>query len=616
MAKKSSSMSKTTGWILMGLLIIALGGFGASNFAGGVNSIGSVGDQQISVQDYRRAIGQEINVLSRRAGRAVSFAEIKDAGMDKAILGRMVRERALDQEASDLGLSIGDEELRDRVVKTPFFQGLNGEFDRAAYTDTLRRSGMSEGEYESTLRNEAARNILQAAIVNGSAMPESYTNTLIDYIRSTRDITYALLDEAALETPVETPSDTQLRAFFDENATDYTLPAAKKITYVLLTPEDVLGDVEVSEDELRRAYDAQPELYNQPERRLVERLVFADDEAATQAAAALEVGGTSFDALVSERGLNLTDIDLGDVDKAALGGAADAVFGAEVGDVVGPSPSDLGPALFRINGILPAQTVSFEDAREELREAAAADRAVNVVEALAPDLDDLLAGGATLENLAEQSQMTLGEINWTAGSSDGIAAYEKFRDAATALTKEDFPKIMQLEDGGIFALRLEEALPERPASFGNVAEDLPDDWKLAETTRLLEADANAAITALKADPSFEDAGLESFVQTGLTRDAFVEGTPPGFIEAVFDMAPGDVRLVSGGGVVAVIRLDATAAPDLDQDEQAKALSASLQSRQNRALAEGLYNLFADDALLRVGQQIDPRAVAAVNAHLQ
>src|SRR5680860_1627658 len=41
---RSSSISKSAMWILMGLLILGLGGFGVTNLGGGITRIGSVGD--------------------------------------------------------------------------------------------------------------------------------------------------------------------------------------------------------------------------------------------------------------------------------------------------------------------------------------------------------------------------------------------------------------------------------------------------------------------------------------------------------------------------------------------------------------------------------------------
>ena len=188
-------------------------------------------------------------------------------------------------------------------------------------------------------------------------------------------------------------------------------------------------------------------------------------DAADSAAAMLEVSGTTFNALVEERGLQLSDVDLGDVSRLELDAAGEAVFAAEVGAVVGPLPSDLGPALFRVNAVLPAQNTSFEEAKPALRQELALTRAVRAVEARAQDLDDQLAGGATLEQLAAETEMSLGTIEWTEDSSEGIAAYGEFRQSAAALGEGDFPKIEQLEDGGIYAMRLDTALDARPEPF-------------------------------------------------------------------------------------------------------------------------------------------------------
>ena len=412
MAKKSS-VGKTAMWGLMGLLFLGLGGFGAVNLSGNIRTIGSVGDKPISVDTYARQMQQELRAISQQTGSAMSFAQAQQLGLDTAVLQRLMRERALDHEATQMGLSIGDEVLRDRILEIPSFQGVDGNFDRDGYAQALRSAGLNEAEFETSLREETARQLLQGAILSGVEMPAAYAETLVAYVGETRNFTWALLDESALDAPVVEPDEATLRAYFDANADSFVLPATKKITYAWLNPTDILDQVEIPEADLRAEYDARSDQYNQPERRLVERLVFANQEAADQAAAALEVGGTTFEALVQERGLALADVDLGDVDQQALGAAGETVFDAEVGTVAGPADSNLGPALFRVNGVLPAQTVTFEDALPELRDAIAADRAVRIVEAQAEDFDDRLAGGATLEQLAEETDMVL-TGPWTA----------------------------------------------------------------------------------------------------------------------------------------------------------------------------------------------------------
>ncbi|MEP2920281.1 MAG: peptidyl-prolyl cis-trans isomerase [Sulfitobacter sp.] len=611
MAKKSG-VGKTAMWGLMGLLFLGLGGFGAVNLTGNIRTIGTVGDKSIDVDTYARQMQQELNAISQQTGSPMSFQQAQQLGLDRAVLQRIMRDRALDNEATEIGLSIGDEELRERILQVPAFQGINGEFDREGYAQSLRSAGLTEATFETSLREEAARQLLSGAIISGVEMPAVYAETLVSYVGEERDFTWATFDEAALEAEIPTPDAATLQAYFDENADSFVLPATKKITYAWLNPSDIIDQVEIPEEDLRAEYDARSDQYNQPERRLVERLVFADQQSADQAAAALEVGGTTFEALVEERGLSLQDIDLGDVTEASLGAAGADIFAAQAGDVTGPAASNLGPALFRVNAVLPAQNITFEQAEPELRDALVADRAVRIVAAQAEDLDDRLAGGATIEELATVSDMVLGQIDWTTDSSHGIAAYEAFRQAAATVNAGDFPQIEELDDGGIVALRLDKALDERPATFDDVADEVAKRWHEEQVITALTAQAETAKQALEAGSSLPELGLTAREETDQMRSAFIGGTPTGFMNEVFEMAVGDIRIIEGETSVVLVRLDAVNAAG--DSEEATALVAQLRTQQNEALARGLFDIFADDALLRAGQSIDPNAINAVNVN--
>ena len=153
------SISKTFVWIIIGLAMLGLGGFGASNLSGTIRTIGTVGDKQIDVGAYARQLGQEIRAVEAQTGEQLPFSRAQEIGLDQAVLGRLISERALDHEAAVLGLSIGDETLRDQIVDIPAFQGISGSFDREAYTFALERNGTSESEFETRLREETARTL-------------------------------------------------------------------------------------------------------------------------------------------------------------------------------------------------------------------------------------------------------------------------------------------------------------------------------------------------------------------------------------------------------------------------------------------------------------------------
>ncbi|MGC1505635.1 MAG: peptidyl-prolyl cis-trans isomerase [Sulfitobacter sp.] len=609
---KRSGIGKIAMWILLGLLFIGLGGFGAANLSGNIRSIGTVGSKSIPVDSYARQLQNEMQAISRQTGQSLPFARAQEIGLDRAVLQRLVSNRALDHETSELGLSIGDEALRSEILQISSFQGVNGEFDREGYRFALQQGGLSEAEFETSLREEASRTLLQGAVMGGVRMPVTFAQTLVNYVGEQRNFTWTLLKEDNLATPMAAPTETALRSYYDANTDKFMLPDTKMITYALLTPDAMIDEVEVPVEELRAEYDARADVYNQPERRLVERLVFADQEAADQAAAALEVGGTRFRNLVEERGLTLADIDLGDVSRLELDAAGEAVFDAAVGEIVGPQPSPLGPALFRVNGVLPAQATSFEEARAELQEELALARAVRAVEARAQDIDDQLAGGATLEQLAGETKMVLGSIAWHPQASEDIAAYADFRDAAAALTAGDFPKVNQLEDGSIFAMRLDEELPSRVNPFEDALEDVRAALRKTEILSALTEQAEALVPTLTGALAFETAGLDALIETGQRRNAFITNTPAGFMSEVFEMAIDEIRVLPHEETVVIVRLDSIDAAS-DSDESV-ALLSQLGEQMDQALAQDLFAIYADDVVRRAGPQIDQRALQAVHVN--
>lgn len=608
----AKTASKTFVWIIIGLAMLGLGGFGATNLSGTIRTIGTVGDKHIDVNEYARQLSQEIQQVESQTGQRLPFARVQEIGLDQAVLRRLVSARALDYEAAQLGLSVGDETLRDQIVDIPAFQGVNGSFDPEGYTFALEQSGTSKLEFETRLREETARTLLQGAMVGGVVMPDSYVTTLVNYIGETRNFTWARLASADLETPLPTATEDELKAYFEENISDFMLPATKQVTYAHLSPDSLIAGIEIPEEELEAEYEARANIYNRPERRLVERLVYLDDDSANQAAAALEVEGTTFEALVQERGLELADIDLGDVDRLSLDGAGEAVFAANVGDVVGPLPSNLGPALFRVNGVLPAVVTSFDDAKSELQVLLGADRARRLVSTQAQDFDDLLAGGATLEELADETDLELGTLDWFEGNGEGLGAYIAFAQAARAVTSDDFPEIVNLEDGGVFALRLDAELPIRPSTFEDAREQVVASWENNQLETRLNEQAAELVPQLEAGTDFAGVGLTPNPLTEQTRTGSVNGTPPSFMEGVFKMEQGEIAVVDSFGTVLVVRLDAI--NPAESNENVEALRTQLQGQVTQTLARDLYDIYSRDAVLRAGQQIDPRSLAAVHVN--
>lgn len=615
MARGSSTISKSAVWVLLSLLILGLGGFGVTNLSGNVQSVGRVGDQEIAIDSYARELQQEIRAIEAQTRQPLPLTEARDMGIDRAVLARLVTTAALDHETASLGISVGDETVAEQIRDIPAFQGLSGGFDRDTYKFALDRAGLTEARFEEQLRRETARSALQGALLQGVAMPPLYSETLINYVAERRDFSFIRLDASALSAPLPSPTEAQLQAYHDENKAQFTTPQQKTITYAWLSPEAMLDQIDVPEDALRAEYEARSDTYNTPERRLVERLGFADEAAAQAAADAIAAGTTDFEALAAQRGLSLNDIDMGDVLPTDLGAAADAVFAAETGVVVGPIDSPVGPALFRVNAVLAAQNTSFDEAREELRTELAIDRARRLIETRATDIDGLLAGGATLEELQTEAGMQVATINWSPEVSDGIAGFAGFRQAASAVTREDFPTIEMLDDGGVFALRLDGEIAPQLQPLDSVRDAVLAGWQTQETTARLLAQAQDLVAEVAAGTDFEALGLPVTREAALTRQDFVPEVPRALLQQAFALQPGDLAVVEAPAQAYVLRLDAILPPDM-ADEAVTELAARLQAEADQAMTEDLFRALAANIQERVGITLDQAAINAVHANFQ
>ncbi|SLN14817.1 Peptidyl-prolyl cis-trans isomerase D [Roseovarius litorisediminis] len=607
-------ISKSLVWILMGMLILGLGGFGVTNLSGTVRSVGSVGDSEIDINQYARALQTEIRALEAERGEAISFAQAQQLGVDQNVLSRLVAIAALDDETHQMGISIGDENLRSQIVDIAAFKGLDGKFDREAYTFALEQAGLTEAQFEEETRAQSARTLLQAAVVSGVNTPDTYTDALLSYLAERRSITWAVLERDNLVTGLPAPTDEDLIAYHQANKAEFTSPQVKRITYAWLTPEMIVDTIEVDEDSLRATYEERLEEFSQPERRLLERLAFPDAAAAKAALDRIN-GGESFEDIVAERGLDLTDIDMGDVGIAELEAAGEDVFAAEVGEITGPLDSPVGPALFRVNAVLKAHKTTFEEALPQLRDELASDRARRVIEAQIDGIDDLLAGGATIEDLSKETDLELGQIDWHADKDDGIGAYEAFQASAAALSDSDYPEVVQLDDGGIFAMRLDEVVEPALRPLEDIRDQVVEAWRRQATVKALHAQAEADLLKLNEGSSFEDLGMLTNQVQDLTRQGFQPGTPADFIETVFGMEKGATRIIDGTGRVFILRLDDIQPPDENSDD-VKQLRKALQDQAAGDLSQDLFQAMANDIRGRVGIQLNQQALNAVHANFQ
>lgn len=605
--------AKGLSWVLFGLLAASLMGFGVENYGGGITTIGSVGDREIGVNDYARTLNGQINQIQRQFGMALPYEQIQALGIDRQALEQVVTATALAGEAAAMGISAGDVSVATEIAARPDFQAATGGFDKDSYRAILDQNNLSVADFETTVRDDIARGLLQGAVMGGVAAPVAAVDALHKWQGETRALAFLPLTEADLTLPLTEPDAAAVQAWYDANIATYTRPEAKRIRYVALTPERAGKDIALDEAAVRALYDERIDQYVVPEKRLVERLIYPDDAAAAAAKARLDAG-ESFETLVADRKLTLTDIDMGDVSKAELGAAGDAVFALSEPGVVGPLPSDLGPALYRMNAILAAQNTPFDAVKPELETEWRLAKGASAVGDKVEAIDDLLAGGGTLEDMAGDLGLTVETTDFAPGADDNIALAlnPSFQKSVEALNADSFLEALVLEDGSLIAMEFVETVPPAPIALDQIRDRVTADARNDALTQALAARAEAIKAELAAGKVLADFGTP--VSASITRDQTLPGLTGDLTLKGFEMTAGETAVWSKDGITGLLHLsEIIQAPVIGgaADEAKKALTDEYRA----SIAGDLFALYSKAVTDKAGLKLDQSAINAVHTQL-
>lgn len=612
--KASRAGTSVLVFVMLGMIVIGLGGYGVTNFGHSVDNVASVGKASVTTTQYARALQAQIKQLSQQFGTQLTFKQAQALGFDAQVLRGLVSNAALDNEAIRIGLSAGDVPVAQKIAGTKAFLDVTGKFDRTVYGDLLQRNGITVKEFESGVRGDLSRQVVQAAIVRGIVTPQSLTTTVYAYQGEARGFTLLQLTESSLPQKLPAPLDDDLKAYYTGHIADFTRAEAKRVSYGVLEPASIAKDQKVADADLKAAYDAAIDTFNIPEKRLVERLVFGSADEAKAARAKLDAG-TPFEDLVKARGLALTDIDMGDVTMGQLGAAGKEVFGLTAPGVVGPLPSDLGPALYRMNAVLPAQLTTLEQAHDKLLADLQLKAAAKAVADKTEKINDLLAGGSTIADIAKDQAMTAGTTDYAKGADDNdpITADPGFAKAIGAMQPGDFPQAVGLADGGLLVAQVTETVPPAPVPFDKARAKVAAAFHAEALARALTSLADTDLAAVKAGATLESLGITDHV-SATTRSAATDGVPAAAVTLAFTMKPGDLAKIDAKGQVALIRLDSVTPAEMTGDK-AKAALDQFSTQAAQSMAQDTYDLFSAAMTAQGGLSINQAAISAVQARM-
>jgi peptidyl-prolyl cis-trans isomerase D len=597
--RKASSnwLGKAVMAAVVGFLVISFAIWGIGDiFRGfGRSTVAKIGRTEITIEQFRTLYNDRLQQYSRQLGRPLSADQARAAGLDRLLIGQIFSEILLDERARQVGLALSDSDVAKLITNDPAFRGPNGQFDRFRFEQIIRNAGYTEARFVAEQRRQMLRRELAGTIASGLSAPKALVEALNRYQNEQRAIEYVLLDRA-LAGEIPSPPPEALAKYFEDRKILFRTPEYRKLVLVSLIPSEQARWIEISDADLKRAYEERRARYVTAERRHIMQIDFPNAEAASAAAERI-AKGTSFAEIAKELGKSEKDIDLGTVPKSAMidRPVADAAFALKEGEVSAPVQGRFGTVLVQVLKIVPEQVRPLEQVAGELKQELATARAKSEIFDVYNKIEDARAEGKSLEEAAANLKLEARTVEVDRSGRDPAGTPVKLPDAQRLLAGAFTTDIgverdpLQFQDGYVW-YEVTGLSPSRERSLDEVKDQVEARWRDQEIATRLDAKTTAILEKLKAGETLPQAAaadrLKVETLSGLKRGEASGPLSAAGVDAVFRTAKDAAGKTEGAQPPdeVVFRVTDIVVPSLDMaSEDAKRALETL----NRGLSEDI-----------------------------
>ena len=509
-------------FVLFGFMAMAVGGLVLSDvggfFRGGIstNLVAKGKNIEISTVAFDRTARR---ILSRQG---ISPQEAYRLGMINQILNGEIQTAILTREAQKLGLNVSDESVKAQIAQLAEPLAKEGISKSDAVKQVLRSQGISEGEFVSAIRQEMSNTLFREALLSGAkTMSDDQARDLYQFQNEARNFEGFILTNKSIK-DITKPTDIQLQKYYDANKLNYLIAERRDITIATLKKEMLEDKVEISENELRDAYEYALDTYQKPEQRKLQQAILSTQSDAADVLTRVKKGSTLKKAIKDVTGKNSAYLGENNFsENGLLEDIASPVFEAEKGAVIGPIQTALGFHVLVLKEIIAPETESFDKVKKALRDDMLQDRLLNDLVEAANNLDDQLAGGAPLEEVVKEMGLTTESIKgfnqsgYSTKNKDVFAGYQgdKVQILETAFDYEqgEISPVMELEDGRFITVRVDSVAERSYTPFEKVKSALSKQWIEEQRALTNRARTEDLFAKIQSGTSLKDAAKESGV---------------------------------------------------------------------------------------------------------
>ena len=588
------SFKKTIMGFLFGVLVVmllaGLSMFGVTDAftSQSKNAAATVGKEQVSLREFDSFFQRRLSEINKEAPERLTNKQAYQRGLHGQVLNTLITEKLIQIDADDLGVAVNDRDAVELVEGLEVFNNeITGKLDQNKILEVLSRidRNKSPKELEQDVHKQIRRDQTISSLTAGLIAPSTFADQQYKFLTEQRTVKLLRLSRDAITAPAD-PSDEALQAFIKDSPAGYIAPEYRRFTLLRMELENVLPDVEVTEDEIKKQFDYKIKAgqLGTEETRSYQQLVASDKEQADKITAALN-GGKDVDAVMAEFALDAPLVYENVLPGASSDPTAgEAAFKMEKNTTQTVASSFGGWFSVVLTDITPKTVPDMESQRASLIDEIQTNKAKQILyDASKAIQDGISEESLTLEEAGLANGISVASFDFMSRlgeTEDGqkLDGLDFIKGVATddMLLKEIFladpgfdGDVFETTNGGIAAVRVDEIKESAPRPFEDVREQALSAWHLKNADEALASLSEDLIARASASESLEDIAKDvgkgaEVTETMMIRAARTPDIGNQLIVRLFEARQGQtVRGTADNGLDRMIGQVLTITPNAD-----------------------------------------------------
>ena len=393
---------------LLTILIISFAMWGTEDLVGITkkqNTVASVGKLDVSAQEFFSLYSRQTEEIRKLLGASLDIKKSREFGYVDRALSSLINRALFNNEALELGLSVSDRNVRDKILSDDAFKDDLGQFSELLFRQLISESGYTEATYVEGTRQDLAREQMVETIRSSLIIPKVIENKLGEYNLQERAVDYVVIDSQKEKIGKIKKDD--IKKYYEDNKKTFLSPEFRSAKTLLLDAKKYATKSTVTEDEVLLLYEERKESLIEPEQRYLKQILIQDEEKANSIF--IDLKKNDFTKIAKTKA-NLTeaDIDLGWNTRNELPDEiVDAVFNLKKNEISKPIESTFGWHIVKLIDKKDKNEITYEEVKNNFKNEILLDKGKEAVFDLQDELEDLLSSGSTFEEISETLDVTL-----------------------------------------------------------------------------------------------------------------------------------------------------------------------------------------------------------------